>query len=316
MTTPPPQTPTATTLNRAQRLANWLRDGSLALLAVLLVLAVAGSGWSASFISLHEFATTRMLLGSSAAWLVPGTFDGAALGLSLLAFRAATHGRASLGSRVYVYSFTALSSWINYLHITDPQGRIVACLLPIAAVVVFDKLLKEAREAYERRNGKRAFRVRPGLLLLRLLIDRDATKAAIKNQITDIPVEALIGLGAGNLARDATAALPQPAVPDALRPLDPVLYPEAERRVSAPFRSFTTQVAPFTRTNTLPPTRPAGSDVRNAPMDDESDEEAARRMRAGGMPYGQIAAALGRSKTWVYNTASASPIEHANGHHA
>ena len=190
-----------TTIDRIQRATAWLRDSALSVTAVLLVLATAASGWSASFISLHEFATAHMALSPGAAWLVPGTFDGAALGLSLLAFRAATFGRASLGSRVYVYGFTFLSSWINYVHITDRQGRLVACLLPVSAVIVFDKILREAREAYERRHGKQVFRVRPGLLLLRLAIDGSGTREAIKDQITAIPVEALIGLGAGTLAR-------------------------------------------------------------------------------------------------------------------
>lgn len=192
-------------MNRIQRATAWLRDSALSATAVILVLATAASGWSASFISLHEFATAHMTLSDGAAWLVPGTFDGAALGLSLLAFRAATFGRASFGSRVYVYGFTGLSSWINYVHITDPQGRAVACLLPVSAVIVFDKILREAREAYERRHGKQAFRVRPGLLLLRLTIDGQGTREAIRGQIAAIPVEALIGLGAGTLAR---AALP------------------------------------------------------------------------------------------------------------
>jgi hypothetical protein len=199
-------------VNQFQRVIAWLRDGSLSVTAVLLVLATATAGWSASFISLHQFAMTHMTLGYGAAWLVPGTFDGAALGLSLLAFRAATFGRASLGSRVYVYGFTGLSSWINFVHIPDPQGRMVACLLPISAVIVFDKVLREAREAFERRHGKAVFRVRPGLLLLRLAIDGTGTREAIRGQITAIPVEALIGLGAGTLAR---AALPaeHPAIP-------------------------------------------------------------------------------------------------------
>src|SRR5438445_13774705 len=109
-------------MNRLQQAAAWIRDSALSVTAVLLVLATAASGWSASFISLHEFAMAHMTLSSGAAWLVPGTFDGAALGLSLLAFRAATFGRASLGSRIYVYGFTGLSSWINYVHIPDPQG--------------------------------------------------------------------------------------------------------------------------------------------------------------------------------------------------
>ncbi len=298
---------------RAQRTANWLRDGALALTAVLLVLSVAAAGWSASFISLHTFAVAHMGLSPGPAWLVPGTFDGAALGLSLLAFRAATHGRASLGARVYVYGFTALSSWINYIHIPDPQGRVVACLLPIAAVVVFDKLLKEARAAYERRHGREAFRVRPGLLALRLLIDRDATRHAIKQQITAIPVEALIGLGAGNLARAAsqakTAHRPAAPPPSGPRALDPILYPAQSRPVLPVLAPFTPQANPFARISTLPP----GANAASGPRGGEDEHSAARRLHAEGMSYGQIAAALGRSKSWVHGVVNTRAIQHTNG---
>ena len=190
--------------NQHVRFRDALRDNGLATVAMVLVVGVAVAGWSASFISLHGFAQAHMGLTERAAWLVPSTFDGAALGLSLLSFRAAIYGRPSLGSALFVYGFTALSSWINWVHIDDRAGgKFVACLLPIAAVLVFGKVLKEAREAYERRHGKQVFRVRPGLLVLRWLADRRGTRAAIRTQILDIPVEALIGLGAANLARQA-----------------------------------------------------------------------------------------------------------------
>lgn len=217
----------------ASRAAAWLRDSALSSAAVLLVLLVAASGWSASFLSLHQFALGHMSLTSGQAWLVPGTFDGAAFGLSLLAFRAATYGRASFGSRLYVYGFTALSAWINYVHITDPRGRMVACLLPISAVVMFDKVLKEAREAFERRNGKQVFRIRPSLLVLRLVIDREQTARAIRSQITAIPVEALIGLGAGALARDAAAAI-VPVEPEPAPEPEPVLVADAAEPFAEP----------------------------------------------------------------------------------
>lgn len=194
------------------RLRDAIRDNGLATAAMVLVVAVAVAGWSASFISLHGFAMAHMGLTARAAWLVPSTFDGAALSLSLLSFRAAIYGRASFGSLLYVYGFTALSSWINWVHIDDRAGgKFVASLLPIAAVLVFGKVLKEAREAYERRHGKQVFKVRPGLLVLRWLADRRGTRAAIRTQILDIPVEALIGLGAGNLARQARESAPQGA---------------------------------------------------------------------------------------------------------
>ncbi len=193
------------------RFRDTLRDNGLATMAMVLVVAVSVSGWSASFISLHGFAVTHMTLTERAAWLVPATFDGAALGLSLLSFRAAIYGRPSLGSALWVYGFTALSSWINWIHITDRSGKFVACLLPVAAVLVFGKVLREAREAFERRHGKQVFKVRPGLLVLRWFADRRGTRAAIRTQILDIPVEALIGLSAGNLAREARASAPDAA---------------------------------------------------------------------------------------------------------
>src|SRR6202012_1125623 len=86
--------PTADTdrWRRGRAVANWMRDSALSVASVLLVLAVAGAGWSASFLSLHTFAMVHMGLTERQAWLVPATFDGAALGLSLLAFRAATFG--------------------------------------------------------------------------------------------------------------------------------------------------------------------------------------------------------------------------------
>jgi uncharacterized protein DUF2637 len=192
-----------------------LRDSGLSTAAMFLVVAVAVAGWAASFIALHAFAQQHIGLTDRAAWLVPSTFDGAALSLSLLSFRAAIYGRSSLGSLLYVYGFTALSSWINWIHINDPRGKFVSALLPISAVLAFGKVLKEAREAYERRHGKVVFKVRTGLLALRWIVDRAGTRAAIRNEILAIPVQALVGLGADALARKAAemlAAKEQPAV--------------------------------------------------------------------------------------------------------
>lgn len=209
------------------RFRDAVRDNGLATVAMLLVVAVAAAGWSASFISLHDFAMAHMgFRTSKPAWLVPATFDGAALGLSLLAFRAAIYGRASIGSLMYVDGFTALSSWINWVHIDDRAGgKFVSALLPIAAVLVFGKVLKEAREAYERRHGKAVFKVRAGLLVLRWLVDRAGTRGQIRQQILAIPVEALIGLGAGDLARRATEHLAEPA---ALAPTESASTVDAE----------------------------------------------------------------------------------------
>lgn len=202
------------------RIRDVLRDSGLATFAMFLVVAVAVAGWAASFIALHAFAEEHIGLSGRAAWLVPSTFDGAALSLSLLSFRAAIYGRSSIGSLLYVYGFTALSSWINWIHINDPRGRFVSALLPIAAVLAFGKVLKEAREAYERRHGKVVFKIRTGLLALRWMVDRKGTRTAIRNEILSIPVQALVGIGADTLARKAVEMLAakEPAAVDGAKP--------------------------------------------------------------------------------------------------
>lgn len=230
------------------RLRDALRDNGLATAAMFLVVAVAIAGWAASFIALHGFAEEHIGLSDRAAWLVPATFDGAALSLSLLSFRAAIYGRASLGSLLYVYGFTALSSWINWIHISDPQGKFVSALLPIAAVLAFGKVLKEAREAYERRRGKVVFKVRGGLLMLRWVVDRKGTRTAIRDEILAIPVQALVGLGADTLARkaaEALAAKEQPAATNANpNPVGNLAAPTIEAEVAAKTAPTTDNPAP------------------------------------------------------------------------
>lgn len=242
MTTENPETPTA-----KPRLRDALRDNGLSTLAMVLVVAVAVAGWAASFIALHAFAQQHIGLSERAAWLVPSTFDGAALALSLLSFRAAIYGRASLGSLLYVYGFTALSSWINWIHINDKQGKIVSALLPIAAVLAFGKVLKEAREAYERRHGKVVFKVRTGLLMLRWMVDRQGTRAAIRNEILSIPVQALVGIGADTLARKAAEILADKTATDTPVVLvanpEPVASPVAK---TVPTTTTANRVAPIT----------------------------------------------------------------------
>lgn len=244
MTTENPEKPAA-----KPRLRDALRDNGLATFAMFLVVAVAVAGWAASFIALHAFAQQHMGLSEQAAWLVPSTFDGAALALSLLSFRAAIYGRASLGSLLYVYGFTGLSSWINWIHITDPQGKFVSALLPIAAVLAFGKVLKEAREAYERRHGKVVFKVRTGLLMLRWMVDRTGTRAAIRNEILAIPVQALVGLGADSLARKAAEILAEKVANDTPT-TTPAANPAPGDNTSAKTEPTTTTANPVAPTTT------------------------------------------------------------------
>lgn len=138
--------------------------------------------------------------------------------------------------------------------------------------------------------------------------------------VTAEPVaDLLTRASAGITAASAAAAKPLPqapepaaveAVAEPLRPLDPVVYPRAERPVLG---SFTLPLAPFSgAVNTLPSARAAG-ERENGSQNGENDEQAAARMRDEGLSYGQIADRLGRSKSWAYNVVNGRQVEHANG---
>lgn len=171
-------------VERACQAGLWLRDTGLGAVGYALVTVVAVAGWWASFVGLHAFATAHMGLSDHEGWLVPLTFDGAALGLTVCVARAAMHGRGALVWRGLVVAFTGLSAWINYTHIDDPRGRLVAALLPISAVTVFEALMGEARAAYERRSG----RVRPRIHPLRWVFDWTGTWAIVRAYVLDIPM--------------------------------------------------------------------------------------------------------------------------------
>jgi hypothetical protein len=193
---------TAPTPTRTQRLrdaALWCRDSLLGGLGYALVLTVATAGWAASFIGLHDFGVNHMGLSTTAAWLVPITFDGAPAGLSIVVMRASTHGRPATVWRLLIVAFTGLSSWINYMHITDPLGRTVAAFMPPSAVILFEGLMSEARAAAQRRIGRVAPRLHP----LRWAFDFRGTKELLRRYILGLPLPA---------AFDATAS-PSPATP-------------------------------------------------------------------------------------------------------
>jgi hypothetical protein len=153
-------------------------------------------GWAASFVGLHDFGTHNMQGYSNlTAWFVPATFDGAAFGTTLITYRASINGRGAFRARILMWSFTAVSAWINWVHQPIGRAQFVAAGLPIAAVAVFDVVMLEMRGDYETRHGRRAFRLRPGLLILRWLVDRTGTSDAFRAQIRSISVTALAGLG-------------------------------------------------------------------------------------------------------------------------
>jgi len=120
---------------------------------------------------------------------------------------------------------------------------------------------------------------------------------------------ATVALLAGTGRQETT----EPVIDEALRPLEPVLYPRAERIVLRPFSAPNALGFPFAPgVKTLPPARvPALSE--NAPQNAENDREAAVRMRAEGLSIGVIADRLGRSKSWVHGVVGPAPVEHVNG---
>jgi len=178
----------------------WLSRVALGFVALAAVM-----GWGASFVGLHAYGQAQMVGFSFwTAWLVPGTFDGAAFGATLITYRASIYGRSALRGRLLMWSFTAISSWINWIHQITPEAQIVAAGLPIAAVAVFDVVLAEMRADFEQRQGKRRLRLRPGLLLLRWLADRTGTNHALREQITNLPVAQIAGLATANSTETPT----------------------------------------------------------------------------------------------------------------
>jgi hypothetical protein len=179
----------------------WTLLFSLARVSLLIVALAAALGWAGSFVGLHDYGV-RQLYGFTdvTAWFIPGAIDGAAFATSLMTYRANIKGRAAIRGRMLMWAFTAASGWINWIHQTGPEARFVAAGLPVAAVAVFDVVLIELRADHEERHGRRAFRLRPGLLMLRYMVDKRGTSEAFRRQIVAIPVASLAGLGNDLLA--------------------------------------------------------------------------------------------------------------------
>lgn len=193
---PTPNTAPTAGAARWRAVGHWLRDTGLGITGFLIVLAVALSGWTASFIGLHQFGQAHMALTDHEAWLVPVTFDGAAAGLSLVVFRASINGRGASAWRLLIVAFTTLSSWINYVHISDPTGRLIASFMPPAAVILFEGLMSEARAAAARRDGRERARVHP----LRWVFDWSGTMDLYRNYVMGVELP-------GQLNQSATEAV-------------------------------------------------------------------------------------------------------------
>lgn len=198
--------------DRWRTVGHWLRDTGLGITGFVVVLGVALSGWTASFIGLHQFGVQHMGLSDTASWLVPITFDGAAGGLSLVVFRASINGRGASLWRALIVVFTVLSSWINWQHIPDPTGRWIASFMPPAAVILFEGLMSEARAAAARRDGQE----RPRLHPLRWYMDRKGTWAIYRAYVLGIELPDALKGAAGEVAASAVGERPADAQPDGI----------------------------------------------------------------------------------------------------
>ncbi|MFG3287287.1 DUF2637 domain-containing protein [Streptomyces sp. NPDC048179] len=231
---------------RVRDAALWARDTGLGGFGFALVLVVAASGWAASFIGLHQFGMEHMDLSRSTAWLVPITFDGAPAGLSIVVARAATHGRPATVWRLLIVAFTGLSSWINYEHIDDDLGRIVASCMPPSAVILFEGLMSEARAAAARRNGRTAPRLHP----LRWVFDRKGTWAILRAYVLGLELPEPLQQAAQNAAagapseRSDTRSQSAPAAAPATSPATPQSAPVPAPKAPPTHASAAPQSAP------------------------------------------------------------------------
>lgn len=215
-----------------------LSSARLARFVLAFVALAAVAGWSASFVGLHGFALDPMRgYSNTAAWLVPGSFDGAAFSCSVLVYRASIHGRSALRGRVLMYLFTAVSGWINWHFQANQLAQWVGAALPFAAVLVFDVILTDLRAEWEIQHGQQAFRLRVGLLALRWVVDRRGTWGAFRDSLISVPVSDLVGLGAPPPVHRTPPPAPAPVPPTVTEP-----QPQS-RGVSAPVAPITTETS-------------------------------------------------------------------------
>ena len=171
-----------------------LRDSALGWAGYGLVLVVAAAGWSLSYRALHSYGMESLGETRQAAWLVPLTFDLAPLGLSIVVFRARQRARSALVWRLGIWAFTALSAWINWVHAPElDYAKVIAALLPISAVVLFEGLMAEVHKAaLDRLYGGG---IVPRLTLACWLLDPRRSFAAFKTKALRPLTAAEIALG-------------------------------------------------------------------------------------------------------------------------
>ncbi|WP_344568446.1 DUF2637 domain-containing protein [Streptomyces axinellae] len=125
--------------------------------AYLLLFCCAAVAAALSFHGLVGFG--RQNLGLSGGWeyLVPFGLDGAAMFSAVIAVREASHGDASLGSRLLVWIFAGAAAWFNWVHAPRGMGHDGApqffAGMSLSAAILFDRALKQTRRAALREQG-------------------------------------------------------------------------------------------------------------------------------------------------------------------
>ncbi|GAB2808186.1 DUF2637 domain-containing protein [Streptomyces daliensis] len=125
--------------------------------AYLLLFCCAAVAAALSFHGLVGFGRQNLRLSGGWEYLVPFGLDGAAMFSAVIAVREASHGDASLGSRLLVWTFAGAAAWFNWVH--APRGIDHAGApqffagMSLSAAILFDRALKQTRRAALREQG-------------------------------------------------------------------------------------------------------------------------------------------------------------------
>ncbi|MGW7353920.1 DUF2637 domain-containing protein [Streptomyces sp. NPDC054784] len=133
------------------------KEGVYAMASYVLLFCCAGVAAALSFHGLVGFGRQNLNLSGGWEYLVPFGLDGAAMFSAVIAVREASHGDASLGSRLLVWAFAAAAAWFNWVH--APRGDEHAGApqffagMSLSAAILFDRALKQTRRAALREQG-------------------------------------------------------------------------------------------------------------------------------------------------------------------
>lgn len=123
----------------------------------VLLFCCAGVAAALSFHGLVGFGRQNLNLSDGWEYLVPFGLDGAAMFCAVIAVREASHGDASVGSRLLVWAFAGAAAWFNWVHAPRGAGHAGAphffAGMSLSAAILFDRALKQTRKAALREQG-------------------------------------------------------------------------------------------------------------------------------------------------------------------